>query len=96
LAESCTTAGVSAAGWLSTDNRVVEDGASASLPIVNQALANFPDSALNTLGSTLNFDYSLSGLREHLLLGNHTDSRSILDVLDLKTLSSNDGSHLVV
>lgn len=96
LAESSTTAGVSAARWLSTDHRVVEDGASASLPIIDQALANFPDSALNTLGSALNFDYSLSGLREHLLLGNHTDTRSILDVLDLKTLSSNDGSHLVV
>lgn len=40
------------------DNRVVQNSAGAPLPVVDQALANLPDSALNALGGTLHLDYA--------------------------------------
>ncbi|KAI6766591.1 hypothetical protein HG531_011813 [Fusarium graminearum] len=96
LVESCSTTSVSAAGRLSANNRVVENSASASLPVVDQTFADFPDSTLDAFRSALNLDYSLGRLRKHLLLSNHANTRSVLNVLDLKTLSSNNGTHLVV
>lgn len=86
----------SGAAGLSADNWVVEDGALATLPIVDEALADLPDGSLNALWVTLNLDDALGRLWEHLLLGDHTDTRDILDVLDLESLATDDGTHLVV
>ena len=80
----------------SANSGVVEDGAGSALPVVKQALADFPDGLLNALGCTLDLNNALCGLREHLLLCDHPDTRCILDVLNLQTLSSDDGTHLVV
>lgn len=81
---------------LGANNWVVEDGAGSTLPIVNEALADLPDSSLNALWVTLDLDDTLGRLWEHLLLGDHADTRDILDVLDLETLAANDRAHLVV
>ncbi len=81
---------------LGADNRVVEDSAGATLPIINEALAYLPDSLLDTLWGTLNLNNTLGRLWEHFLLGNHADARNILNVLDLKALAANDRTHLVM
>lgn len=90
-----TSAGGGAAG-LGADHGVVEDGASTALPVVDEALANLPEGALDALRGALDFDDALGGLGEHLLLGDHANARDVLDVLDLETLATNDGAHLVV
>lgn len=82
--------------WLGSDNRVVQHGTSSSLPIIYQALANLPNSLLNAFRVALNFDDSLSRLREHLLLCHHAHAGYILDMLNLETLSTNDRTHLIV
>jgi hypothetical protein len=81
---------------LSTNNRVVQNGAGASLPVIHQALADLPDGTLNALRGALNLDYPLGRLRQHLLLCHHAHTRHVLNVLDLETLTANDGAHLVV
>lgn len=81
---------------LSANNWVVQDSASSALPVVDEALGDLPNSLLDTFWGTLNLDNALGRLWEHLLLGNHSDARDILDVLDLKTLATNDRTHLVV
>lgn len=81
---------------LGANGRVVQDSASAALPVVNQALGNLPNSTLNTLRGTLDFNDTLSRLRKHVLLRNHADTRGILDLLDLETRATNDSAHLVV
>lgn len=93
---SCSAANVSSTGWLSANDGVVENGASATLPVIYQALADLPHRALDTLGRTLNLDNSLGRLREHLFLRDHAHTGSILDVLDLETLSSDNGTHLIM
>lgn len=81
---------------LSADNWVVQDSACSTLPVIDKALGNFPDSLLDTLWGTLNLNDALSGLWEHLLLGNHADAGDILNVLDLETLAADNRTHLVV
>ena len=81
---------------LRADNGVVEDGARTALPVVDEALADLPNGALDSFGGTLNLDNSFGGLGKHFLLRNHANSRGILNVLDLQALSADDGSHLVV
>ena len=81
---------------LSTDNWVVQDGACATLPVINEALGNLPNGLLDTLWGTLNLDNALGRLWKHLLLSNHSDARDILNVLDLQTLTADDRAHLVV
>lgn len=81
---------------LGADSGVVEDGASAALPVIDKALANLPDGHADGVGVTLDLDDALSRLRKHLLLGDHAGTRHILNVLDLETLATNDGAHLVV
>lgn len=88
--------GVRGATDVGAHGRVVEDGAGSSLPVIDQALADFPHSLFDAFGSSLHLDNALGRLREHFLLRNHAHARSILDVLDLKTLASDDGAHLVV
>jgi hypothetical protein len=79
-----------------SDGGVVEDGAVATLFVVDEALANLPDSLLDAIGGALDLDNALGRLGEHLLLGDHADTRSVLDLLDLETLATDDGAHLVV
>lgn len=79
-----------------SDSRVVENGAVAALFVVDQALADLPDSLLDAIRRALNFNDTLGGLGKHLLLGDHANSGSILDLLDLEALATNDGAHLVV
>lgn len=79
-----------------TDGGVIQDSTGTALPVVNQALSNFPDGLLDTLGGALHFDDTLGRLGEHFLLRDHAHARRILDVLDLETLASDDGTHLVV
>ena len=81
---------------LCANNRIIEDGASTALPIINQTLANLPDGLLDAFGAALNLNNTLSGLGKHLLLRDHANTRDILDMLDLETLSANDRAHLVV
>ena len=81
---------------LCADNGVVEDGARTALPVVDEALADLPNGALDSFGGTLNLDNSFGRLRKHFFLRNHADSRGVLNVLDLQALSADDGSHLVV
>ena len=88
--------GVRGATDVGAHGRVVEDGAGSSLPVIDQALADFPNSLFDAFGSSLHLDNALGRLREHFLLRNHAHARSILDVLDLKTLASDDGAHLVM
>ena len=88
--------GGSRSSALDSDSGIVEDGTVAALFIVYQALANLPDGLLDTVGGSLDFDNAFGRLREHLLLSYHADSRSILDLLDLETLATDDGAHLVV
>ena len=94
IAWSCALG--SLATGLSSDDWVVQNSAGSSLPIINQAFANFPNSLLNSFWATLNLDNALGGLRKHLLLRNHANAGCILDVLDLETLTTNDRAHLVV
>jgi len=81
---------------LNPDGGVVEDSAVAALVVVDEALANLPDSLLDTAGRALDFDDALGGLGEHLLLCDHAYAGGILDLLDLQALATNDGAHLVV
>lgn len=81
---------------LGADNGVVEDGAGTTLPVIDEALADFPHGALDTFGRALDLDDAFCRLREHLLLCNHTHARDVLNVLDLEALSANNGPHLVV
>jgi hypothetical protein len=80
----------------SANSGVVKDGTGSALPVVKQALADFPDGLLDAIGCTLDLNNALCGLGEHFLLCDHADTRRILDVLDLQTLASDDGTHLVV
>lgn len=75
---------------------VVEDGAGATLPVVDEALGDLPDGGSNAFGGALDLDNPLGGLGEHLLLGDHANARGVLDVLDLEALAADDGTHLVV
>lgn len=84
------------ASTLNADRGAVEDGAVAALLVVYKALANLPDSLLDAIGSTLDLDNALCGLGKHLLLRDHADAGTILDLLDLGTLTTDDGAHLVV
>lgn len=79
-----------------TDCGVVQDRSGSSLPVVDQALADLPDGHTDGVRVTLDLNDTLSRLGEHLLLGDHTGARDILDVLDLEALATNDGTHLVV
>jgi hypothetical protein len=94
--KTLTHARALASTGLGSHNRVVKYGSSASLPVINQALADLPDSLLDTLWSTLNFNNALGRLRKHLLLGHHANTGDILDVLNLQALSANDRAHLIV
>lgn len=78
------------------DSRVEEDGAGASLPVIDQALSDFPDSLFDALGASLDLNNPLGRLGEHVLLRNHPYTGSILYMLDLQALSSDDRAHLVV
>jgi hypothetical protein len=81
---------------LDADRRAVENSAVTALLVVDEALADLPDSLLDTIGSALDLDNALSRLREHFLLRDHADTGSVLDLLDLGALTADDGSHLVV
>lgn len=81
---------------LSTNNRIVQNGTSSSLPIIDQALANLPGSLLDAFRVALNLNNALGRLGKHLLLRNHADTRDVLNVLNLKALSTDDRTHLVV
>lgn len=95
VAAGCSTVGKRTTS-LDSDGWVVEDSAIAALLVVYEALANLPDSLLNALWVTLNLDNALGGLWEHLFLRNHANGREILNLLDLKTLTADDCTHLVV
>jgi hypothetical protein len=84
------------ASTLDTDRGAVEDSAVAALLIIYKALADFPDSLLDAIRSTLDLDNALCGLGKHLLLRDHANAGTILDLLDLSTLTADDGAHLVV
>jgi hypothetical protein len=75
---------------------VVLDGTLSSVPIFYQTLGDFENGSLDSLNSSLNFDDSLGRLREHFLGSDHSCTRLILDLLDLQSGSTNDGSHKVV
>lgn len=79
-----------------TDRGVIEDGALAALPVVDEALANLPNSHTDGVGISLDLDDALGGLRKHLLLGDHAAAGNILNVLDLESLATDDSTHLVV
>jgi hypothetical protein len=95
-AVSGTVCSAGSTASLDTDRRAVENSAVAALFVVNKALADLPDSLLDTIRGALDFDNALSRLRQHFLLRDHADTRPILDLLDLGALAANDGSHLVV
>lgn len=84
------------AAALNTNRRAVEDGAVATLLVVDKALADLPNSLLNAIWGTLHLDNALSGLGKHLLLRDHADAGAVLDLLDLRALAANDSTHLVV
>lgn len=109
VVRSASTAVVAADSWatnasavdgsssgLRSNRGVVENCASPTLPVIDEALANLPDSFLDSFRGALDLDDSLSGLGKHLLLGNHANTGDILDVLDLEAGASDDGAHLVV
>lgn len=96
VAASAVQASRTRARSLVSDNGVVEDGAGATLPVIDKAFANLPDCTLDTFGGALHFDNSLGRLGEHFFLGDHADAGHILDMLDLETLPSDDSAHLVV
>ena len=73
-----------------------EDCAKSALPILQQAFSNLLYCASDGLGGALNFDNTLGGLGEHLLLRDHAYAGVVLDLLDLQTLATDDGAHLVV
>lgn len=81
---------------LSPHDRVVKNSSESTLLIIDEALANLIYSFFDTLGGPSNLDDTLSGLREHVFLCDHADSRCILDLLDLETLAADDRAHLVV
>jgi hypothetical protein len=81
---------------LGAHNGVVEHGAGAALPVVDEAFADLPDGLLDALGAALDLNDTLGGLGKHLLLGHHADAGDVLDVLDLQTLTTDDRAHLVV
>jgi hypothetical protein len=81
---------------LDAHRRAVENSAVAALLVIDEALADLPDSLLDTIRGALDLDNALSRLRKHLLLRDHADTGSILDLLDLGALTTNNGSHLIV
>lgn len=62
------------AARLGAHDRVVEHGAGSAFPVIDKALADLPDGALDALRSTLHLNYPLRRLGQHLLLRNHTDT----------------------
>jgi len=81
---------------VSSSSRVVLDGTLSSVPVLYQTLGDLENSGLDSLNSSLNFNDSLGGLRKHLLGGDHSSTRLVLDLLDLQPGSANDGTHEVV
>ena len=77
-------------------HRVVKHSPIPALFVVNKALADLPDRLLQAVRRTCNFNDTLGGLRKHLLLGHHSHARAVLNLLDLQTLSSDNGAHLIV
>lgn len=74
-AGAAAEAAAAGSSWLSAHNGVVENRAGSALPVVYKALANLPNGALDTLGSTLDFDNALGRLGKHLFLSNHAHTR---------------------
>jgi hypothetical protein len=95
-AVSSTVCSTGSTASLDADRRAVENGAVAALFVVDEALADLPDSLLYTVRGALNLDNALSRLRKHLLLRDHADTGPVLDLLDLGALTADDRSHLVV
>ena len=75
---------------------VEEDGSDTALPVLEKASANLLDGTTNALGGALNFDNAFGRLREHVLGGYHAGAGRVLNHLDLKTGSADDGTHEVV
>lgn len=103
LLGSATKAGGSAStiDWrrcarLNANDWAIEDCAVSALFIINEAFTNLPSGLLNAFGRALDLDNAFSGLRKHLLLSNHAHSRGILDLLDLESLATDDGTHLIM
>jgi len=81
---------------VSSSSGMVLDGTLSSVPVFYQTLGDFEDGSLDSLDSSLDFDDSLGGLGKHFLGSDHSSTRLILDLLDLQSGSTNDGTHEVV
>lgn len=81
---------------VSSSSGVVLDGTLSSVPVFYQTLGDFENGSLDSLNSSLDFNDSLGRLRKHLLGSDHSCTRLVLDLLDLQSGSTNDGTHEVV
>lgn len=75
---------------------LVENNVLRSVPVLGETRDNLADSDTDSIDGALDLDDTLSGLGEHLLGGDHACTREILDVLNLETLTTDDGAHEVV
>lgn len=81
---------------VSSSSRVVLDGTLSSVPVLYQTFGNLQNGSLDGLDSSLNFNDSLGRLRKHFLGSDHSSTGLILNLLDLQSGSTNDGTHEVV
>lgn len=75
---------------------LVLDRTSHLVPVLGEASSDLEDGGVDRFDRTLDLDNSLGGLREHLLGSDHSGTGSVLDLLDLQSLSTDNGTHEVV
>jgi hypothetical protein len=75
---------------------VVLDGTLSSVPVFEETLGNLEDGGLDGFDSSLDLDDSLGRLGKHFLGSDHSSARLVLDLLDLQSLSTDNGTHEVV
>lgn len=93
--ERCATVGIGHA-LLVLRSRVVQDGSETTFPVFQETTTDVFDGLSNTFRSTLDFDDTFGGLREHLLGSNHAGPGGILDGLDLGSVATDNRAHEVV
>lgn len=71
-------------------------GTETSLPILEEASANFFDGMSNRFGRTLDIDNTFGGLGKHIFRSNHASSGRVLNSLDLEATTTNDATHEIV
>ncbi|KAG8876368.1 hypothetical protein FRB97_004268 [Tulasnella sp. 331] len=75
---------------------MVQNRSKTPLPALQKTSPDVLDGPGDAFRRTLDVNHAFSGLGEHVLGSDYTDTTGFLDLLDLETSAADDGSHEVV